>query len=226
MTCDYDIFTGKNRYRNVKSVLLPGRFCLQAALTHTVPTGRHNKTLTRVADNHWKIPVSPSYDCTFTMTIVKTYHNFHLRTYKAQLVGAANVIEQHLTNTPCSAAIDTTLNIGLCIPQENPKHIIVWKDPQHNRQEMNTLGVNEIKQQVTYILIPLLHVGGATQQEFGPTRGIVQLDNGLVIRYVEVIKNFLHVLLDMVTRYGKTVSDDVVAPMPEAHIVQTLFLQK
>ena len=47
MMCDYDTFTGKNRYRDVKSVLLPGRFCLQAFLTHTVPLGRH------------KIPVSP-----------------------------------------------------------------------------------------------------------------------------------------------------------------------
>ena len=36
ITCDYDIIMGKNRYRDVKSVLLPGRFCLQAALTHTV----------------------------------------------------------------------------------------------------------------------------------------------------------------------------------------------
>ena len=181
MACDYDIFTGKNRYHDVKTVLLPGRFCLQAALTHTVPIGRHNKTLIRVTDNHWKISVSPSYDCTFTMTIVKTYHNFHVRTYKAQLVGAANVIEQHLTNTPCSATSDTTLHIGSCIPQENPKHIIVWNNPQHNRQEMNTLRVHKIKQRGTYILISSLHVGGAIQQKSRPTRGIVQLDYGLVM---------------------------------------------
>ena len=56
--------------------------------------------------------------------------------------------------------------------------------------------------------------------------GIVQLNNGLVIRHVEIIKNFLHGLLDIVTIYTKTVSDDVVAPMLEAHTVQTLFLQK
>ena len=123
-------------------------------------------------------------------------------------------------------AIDTTLNMGSCIPQEPPKHIILWKDPQHNRQEMNTLGVHEIKQQGTYILIPSLHVGGAIRQEFGPTRDIIHLDNGLFIRHVEVIRNFFHGLLDIVTRYAKTVSDDVVAPILEAHIVQTLFLQK
>ena len=129
------------------------------------------------------------------MTIVKTYHNFHLRTYKSQLVGAANVIEQHLTNTPCSATMETTLNMGSCILQENPKHIIVWKDPQHNRQEMNTLGVHEIKQQGTYILIRSLHVGGAIQQEFGRTRGIVQLDNGLVIRHVKPLRtSFMYYL--------------------------------
>ena len=102
----------------------------------------------------------------------------------------------------------------------------MWQDPQHNLQVMDTLGVHEIKQQGTYILIPSLHIGGAIQQEFGLTRGIVQLDNGLVIRQVEVIKNFLHGLLDIVTRYAKTVFVDVVAPMLEAHIEQTLFLQK
>ena len=47
-----------------------------------------------------------------------------MRTYKARLVGAANVIEQHLTKTPCSATIDTTLHMGSCILQENLNHII------------------------------------------------------------------------------------------------------
>ena len=92
---------------------------------------------------------------------------------------------------------------------------------------MNTLGIHEVKKQGPYILVPSLHVGGAIQEEFGPMREIFQLDNGLVIRHVEIIKDFLQGLLDIVTKYGKkTVSDDVVAPMLEAHIVQTLFLQK
>ena len=46
-----------------------------------------------------------------------------MRTYKARLVGAANVIEQHLTKTPCSATIDTTLHMGSCTRQENLNHI-------------------------------------------------------------------------------------------------------
>ena len=48
---------------------------------------------------------------------------------------------------------------------------------------MNTLGIHNLKQQELYILIPSLHVGGAIQ-EFGPTRGIIKLDNGFVIRHV------------------------------------------
>ena len=227
ITCHYDnIFTEKNPYCKAKSVILPGHSCLQAAINHTVPIGHHNKTLTKVSNNHWKIPVIPTYDRSFSKPIVNTYHNFHVRTYKAQLVGAANVIEQHLTSTPCSATIDITLRMGSCIPQENPNYIIVWQDPHHNRQEMNTLEIHDIHQQGPYILIPSLHVSGTIQDEFGPTRGIFHLHNGLVIRHMEVIKDFLQGLLDIVTKYAKTVSDDVVAPMLETHIVQTLFLQK
>ena len=43
---------------------------------------------------------------------------------------------------------------------------------------------------------------------------------------MEVIKSYLQGLLDTVTKYDKTVSDDAVAPMLEAHIVLALFLQK
>ena len=227
MTYHYDnIFTGKSWYRNAISVLLPDRSCLQPGLNLAVPIGRTNKTLIKVTNNHWKIPVSPTYDCSFSMTIVNTHHNFHVQTCKAQLVGAANVIEQHLTNTSCSFTIDTTLNMGSSIPQENPNHIILWRDPHYKQEEMNTLRIHKIKQQGPYILIPFLYVGGAIQEEFGPTRGIFQLANGLVIRQVEVMKGFLQGLLDIVTKYAKTVSDNVVAPMLEALIVQTLFLQK
>lgn len=96
MTCHYDhIFTGKSCYSNVKSILLTGRCNLQAGLNHSSPIGRHNRTLIKVTDNNWKIPVSPTYNCGFRMTIVNTYHNFHVRIYKAQLIGAANFIEQH-----------------------------------------------------------------------------------------------------------------------------------
>ena len=137
MTCHYEhIFLVKSWYRNVKSVLLTDRFCLHAGLNQTAPIKRHNKTLTKVTDNNLKIPISisPTYDYGFSMAIVNTYHNFHVRTYKAQLIEAANVIEQHLTlsNTPYPAELDSTLNMGSWIPHENPNHIIVWTDLTRN----------------------------------------------------------------------------------------------
>ena len=52
------------------------------------------------------------------------------------------------------------------------------------------------------------------------------IGQGLVIRHEEAIKRFLQGLLDIVTKYAKTVSGDMVAPVPEAHIVQTLSPSK
>lgn len=71
-----------------------------------------------------------------------------------------------------------------------------------------------------------MHPGGVVQDELGTTRGIMKLDNGFVIRHVTVIRSFLQGLLNIVTKYAKTVSDDAVTPILEAHIAQTLFLQK
>ena len=89
-----------------------------------MPIGRSNIILTDVNTNHWKIPVTPTYDCSNTAMTFRKKHNFNVQTYNAQLVGAATVIEQHLTKTPCPATMDTNLYMGLCIPQENPSHLI------------------------------------------------------------------------------------------------------
>ena len=140
-------------------------------------------------------------------------------------MGAGNVIEQHLIKTPCSATIDVNLHMGSCISQENPNHIIMWRDPHHKRQEMNSLGIHKMQQKGSYIQYPPYALVGPYKRNSGP-RGVVQLDNSLIIRNVEVVKSYLQGLLDIVTKYARTVSDDVVAPMLEAHIVQTLFLQK
>ena len=143
MTCHYaNIFSGKSRYCTAKSILLPGCSCLQAGLNHSVSIGRKNKTLNKVTNNHWEVSLNPTYDCSHSKTTVNKYYNFHVRTYKAQLVGATNIIEQNLTNTPCSATIDNTTidnnaaidNMGSHIPQGSRNHIIVWRDPHHKHQ--------------------------------------------------------------------------------------------
>ena len=121
-----------------------------------------------------------------------------------------------LSNTPCPAAIDTTLNLDSCIPHKNSNHILVWRDPQHKHQERNTLGIHEIKQQRLYILIPSLHISAAIQEECGST-----WYSDMWMSLKNFYKNY-----STGTKYAKTVADDVVAPILEANIVQTLFLQK
>ena len=116
--------------------------------------------------------------------------------------------------------------MGSCIPQEYLNHIIVWTYPHHKQQDINTLGIYKIQRQWPDVLIPFLHVGGAIQEEFRLTRRIKQLDNGIVIKHVEGIKTFLQGLLDIVTKHTLKVLYNLVAPMLEAHIVETLFLQK
>ena len=84
MTCHYDnIFLGKTRYRTTQPVLLSGQSCLQADLNHTVPIGRRYKALTRVNINPLNIPVTPAYDCSYSATMVRKYHNCHVQAYKA-----------------------------------------------------------------------------------------------------------------------------------------------
>lgn len=65
-----------------------------------------------------------TYNCSCSKRVINKYYNFHVQTYDAELVGAANIIKQHLTQAPCSAAIGTTLRMGSCILQEYPNHIV------------------------------------------------------------------------------------------------------
>ena len=65
--------------------------------------GRDNKNLTKVDLTHWKIPVAPPYGCSLQ----------------------PDVIKQHLTKTPCSATIDTTLHMVSCIFHEKFPFILL-----------------------------------------------------------------------------------------------------
>ena len=116
MSCTYDkIFAGKQRQGKVQSFLVPDRLCLSAGLKQIIPLDHSNITLTKVSDTHWKTPAMSTFNCNYGHIFTKKYYNIHVKTYDAQLIGAANIIKQHLTKTPCSAAIDTTLHMGSCV---------------------------------------------------------------------------------------------------------------
>ena len=88
-----------------------------------------------------------TYNCSCCKTVINKYYNFHVRTFDAQLAGAASIVQQHLTKTPYSAAIDTTLRMSSCILQEYSNHI-VWTDSHHKWQEM------QLRNAVTETLYP------------------------------------------------------------------------
>ena len=135
--------------------------------------------------------------------VTKKYFNFHVRTYDAQPIGAITIIK-HLIKTPCSAA-KNTVEWDPCIPQEYPNHIILWTDPHNQWQEMSTREVCKIQEQETFILIPSLHVVDAISEKPRLIGRTIQLDNGLVIRHIEVVKSFLQGFLDIVTKYAITI---------------------
>ena len=98
--------------------------------------------------------------------------------------------------------------MGSHIPQESRNHIIVWRDPYHKRQwipsnkipsecaKLNSRGL--IFSYTPYLLVEPF------KRNLGP-QGNSAMENGLGIRYVEVINSFLQGLLYIVTKYAKTV---------------------
>ena len=118
---------------------MPDRLCPSAGLNQIIPLDNNNIILTKVSDTHWNTPVMSNFNCNYVHIFTNKYYNIHVQTYDAQLIGAANIIKQHLTKTPCSAAIDTTLHMGSWFPQEYPNHITLCTD-RHQKRELGTLG--------------------------------------------------------------------------------------
>ena len=118
-----------------------------------------------------------------------------------------------------------TFRAGICHIKNSLK-VIVWKDPQHDYQEMHSLGTHTIQQAGEYVLIPSLQAGGAVQQSLDSQDRTIQLDNGLILHHNEDSQNPLQSLNDAVREYARSVADTVVAPLLEAHIAQTIIYQK
>ena len=88
------------------------------------------------------------------------------------------------------------------------------------------LCISDFQQQGDFILIQDLQVERNTQAEYGPYKKIVQVDNVLVLTNLRNNTVFLASLKEFVVRYSSTAADDVLAPLLEAHIVQSIMYQK
>ena len=73
------------------------------------------------------------------------------------------------------------------------------------------LGINEIKEQGDYILIPFLQAVGAVQEEFGHECDLLQLQNGLRLKNSKLQPDLVTIFKTLLRHYSKNVSDDAVA---------------
>ena len=84
------------------------------------------------------------------------------------------------------------------------------------------LGIYETKQQGDYILIAVLQAVGAVEEEFGHERDLLQLQNGLKLKNSKPQPDVVTIFKTFLRHYSKNVSDDAVARLLEAHLVQTV----
>ena len=75
-------------------------------------------------------------------------------------------------------------------------------------------------------MISDLQSGSAIQKKFRDKHGQFQLKNGLLLRNIESYPGLLTTFQTLLKHYSKKVADNVVAPLLEAHLVQTIITQK
>ena len=62
--------------------------------------------------------------CSLGVTTTTSFWQFNFQIFAVQLVGDAN-IEQYVTETTCINVIYPTLKVGICVPTDYTKQIIV-----------------------------------------------------------------------------------------------------
>ena len=63
--------------------------------------------------------------------------------------------------------------VGIFVPTEYTKQIIIWGDPHYDRQVMHHLSIFDVQKQGDFTLIQDLHVGGVIKADNGPDKNIV-----------------------------------------------------
>ena len=228
-TCDYrNVFRSPKRSKTSKELKVLPEICLQAIndqVINSTHNGFHKKhKLYQVNPMHWKTK-SETYNCVITAAITVFELDFHHRKFTAQIVGNNSHIQQHLTEKDCLITNRMSMNnitYGICKP--DPMSIIIWYDPKHDYEEFHSIGEFKVKQSGEYILIPGLNAGGAIQEYLPNNR--IMLDNGLILVRGKNTSNHLNHLSNVVKKYSEAVANDVVAPLLQAHIIQTIIIQK
>ena len=75
-------------------------------------------------------------------------------------------------------------------------------------------------------MISLLQAVGAVQEELGDKHGLLQLQNGLKLRNSKLQPDLVTIFKTLLRHYSKKFSDDAIAHLLEAHVVQTVTTKK
>ena len=88
----------------------------------------------------------------------------------------------------------------------------------HDREVFEDLGTHEIKQIGDYILIKSLLMGGAIQRELGKEKGVIQLDNRILIEHLSTKINTYQRFKLTLKEYAKLIGFDTMTPILEGHL--------
>ena len=77
-----------------------------------------------------------------------------------------------------------------------------------------------------YVLISDLQSGRAIQKEFRDKRDQLQLDKEFALTNIKLYSGLFTRFQTLLKNYSRKVADNVVAPLLEAHLVQTIITQK
>lgn len=98
---------------------------LQATKNKMDNVGLTLLTLRKTSSHNWQNLFTEPESFLPEVNTSTSFWQFNLQTFAVQLVGDANIIEQHVTETTCINVICPTLKVGICVPTDYTKQIIV-----------------------------------------------------------------------------------------------------
>ena len=213
------------QYRTVKKIKLTPEEAENMMVMKTLLHDNEILELESQTGTHWKSTKTKDYDCHWGQDNTVGYYSAEMFKYPAQITGDSTTIEQHVFSTSCAAQVSKRLSYTWCTTNTDTSKILVWNDPKHDPTLLQDLGTHEIKQIDDFILIESLVIGGAIQQESDKYKGIIQLDNGIVITEIGVKETIYKKLKRNLEGYAKMVGTDVMAPILEAHLAAAMVQQ-
>ena len=150
--------------------------------------------------------------------ITQLIQNFTATSTDGTLVVSETLWKSHIDLSQCSSFINSSNGHSMSFQLSRTKIRSLYKQTQIiiTPRCIHSIGIYEIKQQGDYILIQVV------QEEFGHERDLLQLQNGLKLKNSKPQPDLVTIFKTPLRHYSKNVSDDAVARLLKAHLVQTV----